>query len=106
MNNKYSDLAKDLIPVAKFLDSDDLRATPAVDALQHSIQNMDPESFAPNRTANNTEQMLELLKDMKNDFDKSEKIQKRNFIINLAVSIIGAIAALIAALPYVISLFQ
>ncbi len=112
MSKKYSDLAKTLVPVVKLLDNEEPASKQIIDALQGSHADFDPESFSPNRTANNTEQMVDtlakmtdLLNQMLEASAKESKMQSKRFKTEVFLSIASILVALVASIASVWSLY-
>ena len=99
MDNDFSDSVKKMLSSVK-LEVPKLK-TYDVDPFifESKIADMDPDSFAPNRTAKSTEQMVELLQEMKRSSEEEAKIQakrhKQIFWLTIAVLVVTAIGVLL-----------
>ena len=106
MKNDLSDLINDLVPdinISSELDDLASKFDPAL--FQSSLDELDPDDFAPNRTANSAEQMVEKLDTMMEAFEKTSSDQRKRDRVDRAIAIATLLVSAIGAAAAVYQIF-
>ena len=92
MNDNFPDSLKNVLPKVK------LNApppAPRIGDFEDPLRDVDSDSFAPNRTANNTEELVEIMKRMEQSAKEESDKNRTRFIITSFIAGAAAIAAIL-----------
>lgn len=105
MNNDFSDSVKKLLSSTKFEVPKITTFDPGPSIFESKIDEIDPDSFAPNRTAKSAEHMAEKLDAMMEAYLKDSEEQRHRDRANRRIAIATLLASLVAAAAAVYQIF-